>query len=165
MEDLHPATWYVMKVNAHSDAGSTESQLKFATLNYHGRKSVCTHLYSSLLIVWIGTYNMWFLWSKNKFIGTCIDIPIIGRNDVSYVPTVHMSIIHMWFVLTDTITPLFITKKEESNFYEKTYIMIPLCFGIVAFLILIIAVLLYMRRRRELIQMKGKVKFTIPGDV
>ena len=71
----------------------------------------------------------------------------------------------MWFVLTDTITPLFITKKEESNFYEKTYIMIPLCFGIVAFLILIIAVLLYMRRRRELIQMKGKVKFTIQGDV
>ena len=68
------------------------------------------------------------------------------------------------FVLTDTITPLFITKKEESNFYEKTYIMIPLCFGIVAFLILIIAVLLYMRRRRELIQMKGKVKFTIPGN-
>ena len=106
-----------------------------------------------------------FWWSKNKFIGTCIDIPIIRRNDISYVPTVHMSIIHMWFVLTDTITPLFITKKEESNFYEKTYIMIPLCFGIVAFLILIIAVLLYMRRRRELIQMKGKVKFTIPGDV
>ena len=76
-----------------------------------------------------------------------------------------LSIILLWFVLTDTITPLFITKKEESNFYEKTYIMIPLCFGIVAFLILIIAVLLYMRRRRELIQMKGKVKFTIPGDV
>lgn len=90
VEDLHPATWYVMKVIAHSDAGSTESELKFATLTYHGH----------------------------------------------------------------TITPLFITKKEESNFYEKTYIMIPLCFGIVAFLILIIAVLLYMRRRRELIQMK-----------
>ncbi|XP_062570430.1 cell adhesion molecule DSCAM-like isoform X2 [Saccostrea cucullata] len=90
VEDLHPATWYVMKVVAHSDAGSTESELKFATLTYHGR----------------------------------------------------------------TITPLFITKKEESSFYEKTYIMIPLCFGIVVSLIIIIAVLLYLRRRRELIQMK-----------
>lgn len=65
--------------------------------------------------------------------------------------SIHLQI----FYISDTITPLFITKKEESNFYEKTYIMIPLCFGIVAFLILIIAVLLYMRRRRELIQMKG----------
>lgn len=74
------------------------------------------------------------------------------------------------FDISDTITPLFITKKEESNFYEKTYIMIPLCFGIVAFLILIIAVFLYMRRRRELIQMKGllksfKVKSIIINDV
>lgn len=42
VEDLHPATWYVMKVIAHSDAGSTESELKFATLNYHGRKFMYT---------------------------------------------------------------------------------------------------------------------------
>ncbi|XP_070184378.1 cell adhesion molecule DSCAM-like, partial [Littorina saxatilis] len=34
--DLHPATWYVMIVTAHSDAGSTDSELKFATLTYTG---------------------------------------------------------------------------------------------------------------------------------
>ncbi|OWF38939.1 Down syndrome cell adhesion molecule [Mizuhopecten yessoensis] len=36
VQDLHPATWYMMVVTAHSDAGSTESHLKFATLTYHG---------------------------------------------------------------------------------------------------------------------------------
>ncbi|XP_013413706.1 Down syndrome cell adhesion molecule homolog, partial [Lingula anatina] len=38
VEDLHPATWYIMKVIANSDAGSTESVLKFATLTYTGEK-------------------------------------------------------------------------------------------------------------------------------
>lgn len=113
-----------MKVIAHSDAGSTESELKFATLTYHGRKILTFLLVTELP------------WST--FVGDRSEFPSTDNFDIS-----------------DTITPLFITKKEESNFYEKTYIMIPLCFGIVAFLILIIAVLLYMRRRRELIQMKG----------
>ena len=36
MEDLRPATWYSMKVTAHSDAGSTECNMKFATLTYSG---------------------------------------------------------------------------------------------------------------------------------
>ncbi|PVD26143.1 hypothetical protein C0Q70_13812 [Pomacea canaliculata] len=36
VQDLHPATWYVMVVTAHSDAGSTDSELKFATLTYTG---------------------------------------------------------------------------------------------------------------------------------
>ena len=36
VQDLHPATWYVMIVTAHSDAGSTDSELKFATLTYTG---------------------------------------------------------------------------------------------------------------------------------
>ncbi|KAK7466725.1 hypothetical protein BaRGS_00037167, partial [Batillaria attramentaria] len=36
IQDLHPATWYVMVVTAHSDAGSTDSELKFATLTYTG---------------------------------------------------------------------------------------------------------------------------------
>ncbi|CAH1795907.1 unnamed protein product [Owenia fusiformis] len=36
VEDLHPATWYLMKVTAYNDAGSTDSTLKFATLTYHG---------------------------------------------------------------------------------------------------------------------------------
>lgn len=34
--DLHPSTWYIVKVTAHSSAGSTECILKFATKSYFG---------------------------------------------------------------------------------------------------------------------------------
>lgn len=34
--DLHPATWYVIRVTAHNDAGSTECLLRFATKAYDG---------------------------------------------------------------------------------------------------------------------------------
>ena len=37
--ELRPATWYVMVVTAHNDAGSTESKLKFSTLTYTGSTS------------------------------------------------------------------------------------------------------------------------------
>jgi hypothetical protein len=39
VQDLHPATWYVMIVTANSDAGATDSELKFATLTYTGSES------------------------------------------------------------------------------------------------------------------------------
>ncbi|XP_064651143.1 cell adhesion molecule DSCAM-like isoform X4 [Lineus longissimus] len=36
VQDLHPATWYIMKVTAYNDAGLTEAELKFGTLTYTG---------------------------------------------------------------------------------------------------------------------------------
>ena len=38
IQDLHPATWYVMQVVAFTDAGSKDTELKFATLTYTGSK-------------------------------------------------------------------------------------------------------------------------------
>lgn len=36
--DLQPSTSYTMEVTAHTDAGSTASVLRFATLTYTGSK-------------------------------------------------------------------------------------------------------------------------------
>ncbi|KAK3107290.1 hypothetical protein FSP39_011199 [Pinctada imbricata] len=90
VQDLHPATWYIMKVTAHSDAGSTESQLRFATLTYQG----------------------------------------------------------------NPITPIVLDHKMEEHFYENPYVMIPLSAGIVTLSVLIVAVLLYCKRRNDLIRLK-----------
>jgi hypothetical protein len=49
VQDLHPATWYVMIVTANSDAGATDSELKFATLTYTGSKSRDFSLFVFLL--------------------------------------------------------------------------------------------------------------------
>ena len=46
--DLHPATWYIIKVTAHNDAGSTDSVLKFATPTYTGSK--CDQLTINLTV-------------------------------------------------------------------------------------------------------------------
>lgn len=90
VEDLHPATWYLMKITAHSDAGSTECDLKFATLTYSG----------------------------------------------------------------STLQPLSVVHKNEVYFYEKLYIIIPLCGAIVVILVLVVGLALYCSRRRQLIRYK-----------
>lgn len=42
VQDFSPATWYIMDIVAHSDAGSTSTQLKFATLTFAGSKFLIT---------------------------------------------------------------------------------------------------------------------------
>ncbi|XP_074653669.1 cell adhesion molecule Dscam1-like [Tubulanus polymorphus] len=84
VRDLHPATWYIMKVTAYNDAGLTEAELQFATLTYTG----------------------------------------------------------------STIKPIFIVHKQEQQFYEKIYIMVPLCATLVFVLVLAVAVVLFCRRRQ-----------------
>ncbi|XP_046582612.1 Down syndrome cell adhesion molecule homolog [Haliotis rubra] len=90
VQDLHPATWYIMSVTAHSDAGSTESELRFATLTYTG----------------------------------------------------------------STILPIYVTRKEESEFYEKIYIMVPLCGAVILLMVFGVGVFLYCRRRRDRLRYK-----------
>ncbi|KAL5020556.1 hypothetical protein ScPMuIL_003448 [Solemya velum] len=90
VQDLHPASWYVMKVTAISDAGSADTELQFATLTYKG----------------------------------------------------------------STIQPLYVVHKQSSQFYEKIYIMVPLCGSIVLGSIVLVAALLYCRRRKELLRIK-----------
>ena len=41
--DLHPYTWYQVRVTAHNEAGSTESILKFLTPPYNGGRSLTSH--------------------------------------------------------------------------------------------------------------------------
>ncbi|KAL3886948.1 hypothetical protein ACJMK2_026904 [Sinanodonta woodiana] len=93
VHDLQPATWYQMKVTAHSAPGSTECLLKFSTLTYAG----------------------------------------------------------------NPLSPLYIYHKSEPYFYEKIYIMVPLCAAIVFILVLIIGLALYCRRRRDFIRYKENV--------
>ncbi|KAK3760237.1 hypothetical protein RRG08_052186 [Elysia crispata] len=90
VQDLNPATWYIMDVIAHSDAGSTTSRLKFATLTFAG----------------------------------------------------------------STIKPLKVLHKERSEFYQKAYLMIPVCAAIVFLLSLLVAVFLFCRRRKDRLRYK-----------
>ncbi|XP_055958792.1 cell adhesion molecule DSCAM [Patella vulgata] len=90
VQDLHPATWYDMVVTAHSDAGSTESKLRFATLTYTG----------------------------------------------------------------STILPIVVMRKEESEFYENIFIMIPLCAGLIILTVVLVGLFLFCRRRRQRLRYK-----------
>jgi hypothetical protein len=54
--------------------------------------------------------------------------------------------------------PLFVVHKEESQFYEKIYVMIPLCGGIVTVCVVLVGVWLYCRRRREILHYKGRAR-------
>ncbi|RUS77575.1 hypothetical protein EGW08_014679, partial [Elysia chlorotica] len=99
VQDLNPATWYIMDVIAHSDAGSTTSRLKFATLTFAGKVSLST----------------------------------------------------------GTIKPLKVLHKERSEFYQKAYLMIPVCAAIVFLLSLLVAVFLFCRRRKDRLRYKGKL--------
>ncbi|GFO29921.1 Down syndrome cell adhesion molecule [Plakobranchus ocellatus] len=90
VQDLSPATWYIMDVIAHSDAGSTTSQLKFATLTFAG----------------------------------------------------------------STIKPLKVVHKERSEFYQKAYLMVPVCAAAVFLFSLLVAVFLFCRRRKDRLRYK-----------
>ncbi|XP_053408969.1 cell adhesion molecule DSCAM-like isoform X3 [Mercenaria mercenaria] len=90
VEDLHPASRYIMLVTAYSDAGSSECALKFSTLTYSG----------------------------------------------------------------STLEPLFVVHKNETYFYEKVYIMVPLCAALVVSIALSIGVALFCVRRRHVMRYK-----------
>eukprot|EP00106_Octopus_bimaculoides_P001607 XP_014769049.1 PREDICTED: Down syndrome cell adhesion molecule homolog [Octopus bimaculoides] len=53
-----------------------------------------------------------------------------------------------------TIRPLFVVHRKEGKFYEKIYVMLPLCTGIVLILVAAVAVLLWCRRRSERLRFK-----------
>ena len=55
-----------------------------------------------------------------------------------------------------TLKPLSVVHKNEIYFYEKLYIIIPLCGAIVVVLVLVVGLALYCSRRRQLIRYKGK---------
>lgn len=38
--DLRPETWYMVRITAHNEAGSTECVLQFATRGYSGSESI-----------------------------------------------------------------------------------------------------------------------------
>ncbi|XP_055866242.1 cell adhesion molecule DSCAM-like isoform X4 [Biomphalaria glabrata] len=90
VQDLFPATWYIMDVSAHSDAGSTTSQLKFATLTFAG----------------------------------------------------------------STIKPLKVLHKQEAEFYEKVYLMVPICAAAVFLFSVVVAMFLFCRRRKDRLRYK-----------
>ncbi|CAG5122899.1 unnamed protein product, partial [Candidula unifasciata] len=90
VQDFSPATWYIMDVVAHSDAGSTSTQLKFATLTFAG----------------------------------------------------------------STIKPLKVLHKQEAEFYEKAYLMVPICAAVVFLFSVLVAVLLFCRRRKDRLRYK-----------
>ncbi|CAL1548258.1 unnamed protein product, partial [Lymnaea stagnalis] len=90
VQDLFPATWYIMDVVAHSDAGSTTSQLKFATLTFAG----------------------------------------------------------------STIKPLKVLHKQEVEFYEKVYLMVPICAAVVFLFSVAVAMFLFCRRRKDRLRYK-----------
>ncbi|XP_059143240.1 cell adhesion molecule DSCAM-like [Physella acuta] len=90
IQDLQPATWYIMDVVAHSDAGSSTSQLKFATLTFSG----------------------------------------------------------------STIKPLKVLHKQESEFYEKVYFMVPICAAVVFLFSVTVAMFLFCRRRKDRLRYK-----------
>ena len=59
------------------------------------------------------------------------------------------------------ITPVYLDHKLERKFYENPYLMIPLCAGIVTLSVLIVAVMLYCKRRNDLIRLKGNITIVI----
>lgn len=46
--DLEPATWYVLRITAHNNAGFNVAEYEFATLTMTGGESDETALYFSL---------------------------------------------------------------------------------------------------------------------
>ena len=50
-----------------------------------------------------------------------------------------------------------VVHKNEVYFYEKLYIIIPLCGAIVMVLVLVVGLALYCSRRRQLKRYKGKL--------
>lgn len=66
-----------------------------------------------------------------------------------------MNLIDMFFVL-EPITPIYISQRYERRFYEKEIVMIPLSASIISLCVLVVGVLLYCKRRREIIKLKGK---------
>ncbi|GAB1598659.1 Down syndrome cell adhesion molecule-like isoform X2, partial [Argonauta hians] len=53
-----------------------------------------------------------------------------------------------------TIRPLFVVHRKEGKFYEKNYVMIPLCAGIIVVLVGAVAVILWCRKRSERLRFK-----------
>ncbi|CAG5122301.1 unnamed protein product, partial [Candidula unifasciata] len=90
VQDFSPATWYIMDVVAHSDAGSTSAQLKFATLTFAG----------------------------------------------------------------STIKPLKVLHHQEVEFYEKVYVMVPICGAVVFLFSALIATFLFCHRRKDRLRYK-----------
>lgn len=60
----------------------------------------------------------------------------------------------------ELITPIYISNKYERRFYEKEIVMIPLCAGIVSTCVLLVGVLLYCKRKRELLRLKDTFKLS-----
>ncbi|ESO90668.1 hypothetical protein LOTGIDRAFT_163888 [Lottia gigantea] len=127
VQDLHPATWYKMVVTAHSDAGSSESKLTFATLTYTGTLS------NNFLI----KYS----------INSSVDLPSVINKQQN--PCIINNVMR-----SGTILPIQVIHKEESEFYEKITIMVPLCAGLVSLSVAIVGSILFCRRRRERLRYK-----------
>lgn len=61
------------------------------------------------------------------------------------------------FSSSGTIKPLKVLHHQEVEFYEKVYVMVPICAAVVFLFSVLVAVFLFCRRRKDRLRYKGNI--------